>query len=208
MGVTTTIQKLIYIISLLDSNMNIVMNYQYDTWWNILSITDGNGVDKSGDSNFIGNINPFRYRGYYYDQETNLYYLNSRYYNPEMGRFINADGIIGANEDILGYNLYAYVSNNPVNFSDPTGQSVWSWAKNKILKPMASGILQSFVDAGKPFGADFVAEAGHGTGYKGKLNMFGITVIDLGTSKDKSYSYNVTKDLQLQKMVLFILLVN
>lgn len=56
-----------------------------------------------------------------------MYYLNSRYYNPSWGRFINADGIIGANQDILGYNLYAYVSNNPSMFRDPSGNGLISW---------------------------------------------------------------------------------
>lgn len=73
-------------------------------------------------SNNIEVINSFRYRSYYFDQETGLYYLNSRYYSPEFGRFINADEILGANEDILGYNLYAYVSDNPVNNYDPSGK--------------------------------------------------------------------------------------
>lgn len=71
--------------------------------------------------NHIGNINPYRYRSYYYDTETKLYYLNSRYYNPLWGRFINADGIIGANQDILSYNLYAYCSNNPIMNTDIDG---------------------------------------------------------------------------------------
>lgn len=69
----------------------------------------------------IAIINPFRYRSYYYDRETNLYYLNSRYYNPEWGRFINAHGIINGNTDIIGHNLYAYCSNNPVGNMDSEG---------------------------------------------------------------------------------------
>ena len=68
-------------------------------------------------------LNPFRYRGYYYDVETGYYYLQTRYYNPEWGRFLNADGYINANGDILGYNMFAYCSNNPVNRTDPAGQS-------------------------------------------------------------------------------------
>jgi len=70
-------------------------------------------------------LNPFRYRGYYYDSETGYYYLQTRYYNPEWGRFINADGYINANGDILGYNMFAYCSNNPVMGYDPTGE--WNW---------------------------------------------------------------------------------
>ena len=69
----------------------------------------------------LGQHNPFRYRGYYYDMETGWYYLNSRYYDSRVGRFINADGIIGANGGILGYNMFAYCSNNPVMLVDPSG---------------------------------------------------------------------------------------
>ena len=70
----------------------------------------------------VGQINPFRYRGYYYDTETGFYYLQTRYYDPEVGRFLNADGIIGANGGIIGLNSFAYCSNNPVGFSDPSGE--------------------------------------------------------------------------------------
>ena len=66
-------------------------------------------------------VNPFRYRGYYYNSEIGLYYLQSRYYNPEWGRFLNADVYVNANGDLMGYNMYAYCSNNPVMGYDPTG---------------------------------------------------------------------------------------
>ena len=97
------------IIGIIDSNNNIIARYTYDTWGNILSITDSYN-NSITDTDHIGCINPYRYRSYYYDTETNLYYLNSRYYNPVWGRFINADGIVGANQDILSYNLYAYIN--------------------------------------------------------------------------------------------------
>ena len=109
------------IIGILDSNYNIVAKYEYDSWGNITSITDSNNTNISGDATHIANINPFRYRSYYYDRETNLYYLNNRYYIPLWGRFLNEDGIIGANPDIIGYNLYAYCSNNPIMNTDPSG---------------------------------------------------------------------------------------
>ncbi len=103
-----------------------------------MSIKDKDGIEIT-DSNNIGIINPFRYRGYYYDNETGLYYLNSRYYNPEWCRFINADEILGANQDILSYNLYAYVSNNPIVENDVNGYglfkkigSTFMYAKIKI----------------------------------------------------------------------------
>ena len=69
----------------------------------------------------LGQDNPFRYRGYYYDEETELYYLNQRYYNPQWGRFINADSLIGVAGKLLSHNLFAYCNNNPVMMSDPSG---------------------------------------------------------------------------------------
>ncbi len=72
----------------------------------------------------ITELNPFRYRGYYFDTETNLYYLNSRYYDPEIGRFINADDTSILSESmslINGLNLYSYCNNNPINYFDPSG---------------------------------------------------------------------------------------
>ena len=59
-------------------------------------------------------MNPIRYRGYYYDSEIGMYYLQSRYYNPQVGRFINADGYVSTGQDVTGYNMFAYCSNNPV----------------------------------------------------------------------------------------------
>ncbi len=113
------------IIAILDNLHNYVAKYTYDAWGNIISITDSDGNDVSNDDTHIGNINPFRYRSYYYDKETNLYYLNSRYYNPVWGRFINADsygGEIGGN--ILSHNTYAYTLNNPINNIDINGNFV------------------------------------------------------------------------------------
>ena len=108
------------VIAILDTSGNVVARYTYDAWGRILSITDGNG-NANTSSTFIGNVNPIRYRGYYYDTETGWYYLNSRYYDPQVKRFINADGIIGANGIFTGYNLFAYCNNNPVVMSDPSG---------------------------------------------------------------------------------------
>ena len=91
-----------------------MVEYTYDAWGNVLSIT-GMYADT------LGVNNPIRYRGYYQDFETGFYYLQSRYYDPAIRRFINADGYINANGDILGYNMYAYCGNNPVNRNDDGG---------------------------------------------------------------------------------------
>ena len=102
------------IIGILDSNYNEVVKYVYDSWGVVLDIIDETDFN-------LGMKNPFRYRSYYYDEETELYYLNSRYYKPKVGRFINADGIINANKNIVSSNLYQYVSNNPINYFDNSG---------------------------------------------------------------------------------------
>ena len=99
----------------------IVAKYSYDAWGKC-TVTNAAGYA-------VGDKNLFRYRGYYYDTETGLYYLNSRYYNPEFGRFISADEQL--NDGVLGCNLFAYCENNPVNLSDENG-TLPSWAKKFI----------------------------------------------------------------------------
>lgn len=122
------------IIAILNSSNQIVAKYQYDSWGNILSITDSQGNDISADINHIANINPYRYRSYYYDKEIKMYYLNDRYYNPLIGRFINPDittGEVGGN--IIGHNMYQYAFNNSINFDDSNGD--WpKWLKKSIKK--------------------------------------------------------------------------
>jgi len=134
------------IIEILDSNYNIVCKYSYDSFGNILSITDNAGLDISNNTNHIANINPFRYRSYYYDKETKLYYLNSRYYNPLWGRFINADGYISTGYGAFCSNMYTYVNNNFISSIDFEGKSATALATFiKILGGAASGIAGQFV---------------------------------------------------------------
>ena len=95
--------------------------YKYDSWGNVLSVTDENG-NAITSATHVGNLNPFRYRGYYYDTESGFYYLMSRYYDPVTHRFINADGYFQPGNSILDANMHSYCGNNPVNNSDPTGE--------------------------------------------------------------------------------------
>ena len=114
------------IIGIADSSGNVIVNYTYNGWGKLMTITDANGNDVTGDSANIGIINPLRYRGYYYDAETGFYYVSSRYYDPEIGRFLNADAIslLGANKDFASLNLFVYCGNNPIIRRDATG-TVW-----------------------------------------------------------------------------------
>ena len=86
----------------------------------------------------IGTLNPFRYRGYCYDETTGFYYLGSRYYDPVVGRFVNADDVdvLGVEKDLHDKNLYAYCDDNPVNRSDKEGD-VWQLALAAGLRPQS-----------------------------------------------------------------------
>ncbi len=92
-----------------------VAEYSYDAWGNCTIVSDSTSTG-------IATLNPFRYRSYYYDTDLSLYYLQSRYYDSEIGRFINADSqIAGIGGAVQGYNMYSYCMNNPVNLSDDAG---------------------------------------------------------------------------------------
>ncbi len=107
------------IIGIYNEEGTLVAEYTYNAWGEhtVINHTSAN----------IGNINPFRYRGYFYDSETGFYYLNTRYYDPQVKRFISADSIeyLGADGDLQSYNLYSYCGSNPVMGYDPMG--TWDW---------------------------------------------------------------------------------
>ena len=105
------------VIALLNADGTLAASYNYGAWGNY-SVHDDKGA-KITKASFIGHINPLRYRGYYYDRETRLYYLQSRYYDFANCRFINADGQF--TDGFIGSNLFAYCENNPIRYSDPTG---------------------------------------------------------------------------------------
>lgn len=102
------------VIGLIDASGEWVVEYQYDAWGNIQSVFGSL-------ANTLGKSNPLRYRGYYYDVETNLYYLGDRYYSPELKRFINADILAGVVGQLGTHNLFVYCLNNPVNNTDAGG---------------------------------------------------------------------------------------
>ena len=100
------------VVRIVNSSRSVVASYTYDPWGKIIS-----------SSGTLADINPLRYRGYYYDTETGFYYLQSRYYDPEIGRFINADSYASTDATgLLSTNMFAYCENDPVNGSDPNGE--------------------------------------------------------------------------------------
>ena len=105
------------IIGIVDSKGSQVVVYRYDAWGEVLVSSDASGFG-------LAQINPLRYRGYYYDQETGLYYLQTRYYDPKVRRFLNADDASVLTKDpeqLTEKNLYAYCDDNPVMYRDDTG---------------------------------------------------------------------------------------
>lgn len=112
------------IVAIRDKQGNVVATYEYDAWGNCTVMDSYGGINTS--ATFIGNINPFRYRGYYYDVETGFYYLQTRYYDPTICRFINADNyeLVATLSTVPGQlNMYAYCNNNPIMYTDETGES-------------------------------------------------------------------------------------
>lgn len=110
------------VISITDSEGNELVQYEYDEWGTLGSITTTNNTDEE---NILANINPLRYRGYYYDNETGYYYLQSRYYDTSICRFINADEIKYVDVDTkLCTNIFAYCTNDPINKFDPDGHFI------------------------------------------------------------------------------------
>lgn len=110
------------VVGITDAEGNMIASYSYDEWGKLLSIETAE--ENNAEQLAVAEMNPFRYRGYYYDNETGMYYLQSRYYNPDLCRFISADDFDYINNNqIMNLNAYAYCVNNPVNYSDPLGNS-------------------------------------------------------------------------------------
>ena len=124
------------IVAVYDNSGTKLVSYVYDAWGKCKTTTHATSATAAVN-------NPYRYKGYYYDFDLGMYYLQTRYYDAEICRFINADSVIsGTGETVQGYNLFAYCFNNPINMSDPTGswpkwiETTAIWLNNNILQPV------------------------------------------------------------------------
>ncbi len=124
------------VVMVVDASGTPVAEYSYNAWGEVLSATGT-----------MASINPLRYRGYYYDAETGLYYVSSRYYDPEIGRFINADSYASTGQGVIGANMFAYCGNNPVNAVDPTGHG---WITN-IIEKIKELLKKTVVGCARPY---------------------------------------------------------
>ena len=143
------------VISVESSDGTPVASYCYDAWGKILAC-DG----------ALAELNPLRYRGYVYDQETGFYYLQSRYYDPAVARFLNADSYVSTGNSVIGNNMYAYCDNNPVNRSDPSGllwqglKEFWQYFAPTLQESsgyFATALGVSQVDSVLPGPADIIS---------------------------------------------------
>ena len=168
--------------AVVDNNGNTVVQYWYDAWGNH-KVVDANGNEITS-STHIGNLNPFRYHGYYYDIETGFYFLKSRYYDPEVGRFLNMDAIQYADpESVNGLNLYAYCGDNPVMGYDPEG--TWSWKGFGIvlaaIAVVAVVAVATAVTAGVAAGAIATAVGATSTAATAVGTTVALTAVAAGT---------------------------
>ncbi len=184
------------IIAILDSTGKVMVRYVYDVWGNHKAY-DENGSEITS-ATHIGNLNPFRYRGYYYDTETKLYFLKTRYYDSEIGRFMTIDGVEYLDpESINGLNLYAYCGNNPVMAVDPNGTAKWwQWllfgigaalvvAAAVVLTVATGGAATGLLGAiavGAAKGALIGAAVGSAVGIAGGAIYSAVTGADMGQS--------------------------
>ena len=125
------------VVNILNASGSTVASYSYNAWGKVLTATGT-----------MAAVNPLRYRGYYYDTDTGLYYLQSRYYDPEICRFINADALVNQSS-VLGYNLFAYCCNNPVNRFDIDGNwSIPNWLKVSVGAVAIAGLAVATICTG------------------------------------------------------------
>ena len=181
------------VFALLDADGNRIVEYTYGPFGQLLEVYGTAAAT-------LGAINPLRYRGYYYDTETGLYYLNSRYYDPEVGRFINADGQISTG-DISGTNLFAYCGNNPVNRTDPTGKAWWHWAIGAAVVAVAA-VATVVTCGGFAAAASAVLMVGNGIAaataastisagaFIGSASIYGLAVLSAAASSSSVEEFN------------------
>ena len=136
------------ILGVYDYAGNCLVYYEYDSWGNVSISYSDNGASTSAAKNSL------MYRGYYYDKDLGLYYLISRYYDANTGRFISADGYVSTGQVLTGYNMYAYCGNNPINRVDETGEAWW-WVVLAVVVVVAAAAIGANV--GVIIGSEIIA---------------------------------------------------
>ena len=212
------------IIAILNTAGQTVVSYEYDPWGNILS-TSGSLAST------LGVANPFRYRGYYYDTESGLYYLQTRYYDAAVGRFINADGYTSTGQGFLGNNMYAYCLYNPISYTDPSGNVA---KEQQIIRSDTEGMVITYqcyhINYKRPRILPIYGTYGNGKGNVYIVNLSAgnlkkyylapndVVVRDLRNNLDSNGrhdpnmqvvdSYRIENQLEQAEIILYIILYN
>ena len=182
------------IVGIRNASGTLVAQYEYDAWGKHIRITDGSGNDVSDNPNHIANINPFRYRGYYFDVETGWYYLNARYYDPNVGRFLSPDNaslLFASPLGLTDKNLYSYCDNNPVIRSDNNGE-LWHIVVGSLLGGIINSVVQvasnviEGKDAFEGVGTAFVSGMASGAVSSSGFGIVASTVINASISMTKN----------------------
>jgi len=165
--VTDCLGSVIEIKELVDGALESRLKCSYDAWGN-RTVSGGTSITfNDGYSILMSNLNPFYYRGYYYDIETKFYYLQTRYYDPALGRFINPDTIDYLDpESINGLNLYAYCNNNPIMYVDPTGHFVIT-----IGSIITAALITAGIGAGLAAGSAVIKDLENGQLFDGDVTL-------------------------------------
>lgn len=186
------------VASIYSDNGELLARYSYDTWGNIISIKDKNDSIIT-DTTHIAHINPFRYKGYYYDKETGFYYLKTRYY---AHRFINADDATVLSKDISSFddkNLFTYCDNNPISRKDSQGD-YWLYTTIRIAASITTSVCTDLIMAElngeldkyrlEDFTASVLSEIANGLLSNKLLNTLATGAINyyLAKSKDMDHS--------------------
>ena len=158
------------IIAIADADGTVIANYYYDAWGKPEGIT-GNTE--------IAILNPLRYRSYYYDTESALYYLNTRYYSADICRFISSDNlVINIGGDVRGYSLFVYCFNNPINLTDSSGnwpqwvKNAANWVNNKIVQPIKKIVQKALSKINVTYSTGYnVSGAIGGFSFNGQIGM-------------------------------------
>ena len=190
------------VVRILNSYGRVAAIYTYDAWGKNLQITDGSGNDVSADTSHIANINPFRYRGYYYDVETGWYYLNARYYDPNVGRFLSPDDtdlLLLSPRALTDKNLYAYCDNNPVMRVDSNGEW-WHIAIGGLIGGFIGGLTQvasNLIEGNNAFdgvGSAFLSGAASGALASTGVGVVGSIVGNAGISMVENAATQVVEN--------------
>ena len=164
------------VIAIIDDYAERVVNYEYGAWGELLSVT-GSKADT------VGVLNPFRYRGYCYDIETGLYYLNSKYYDPVTQRFVNGDGYASTGQGILAMNMFSYCGDNPINYQDSDGMF---WKEIGDFFKKAGRKIKKFVSS--TFGAGSTTTKTIASSKKSYLPDPSPITVECGTTTSKTIS--------------------